>query len=427
MFIDQVEVKLLSIPLPEPFALRFGKLFQLPRVFLILRARDGKKELLGVGEASMDFPFSKYDSWDIFHLLSQAPLLGQPIALRDRSLKECWELTSSISCYAAQAAINMALDDLFGKWIERHVSCVYGAKPSSGQILHSIGMDEDLDLVREKIKAVLAKKRVPKLKCDERLERDVLVLRLASEMASASSTPFAVDFNAALAVDQWKDLLLAMKGVRGLEYWQMAEQPTLERLGCDGLIEAARMADGHPSLRLIADESFLDENDALALAAHGMGLNMKIQKLGGIDRADRIERSLHREGLDPVSMVGGTFPTAMGRVYDQIAASVLPSTTLPSDGWQPATDWFGGDKHLILEDFLIDGRGRGLCLSGLGLGVTPNWDNISKWEVPDPKAEYAKIRHGGSGDHLTIEVRGTDEDYGTLYERLTGRSRNWNL
>jgi len=67
--ISKQEVLLLALPLPQPFRLGFGVLHQLPRVLLVLDVENEQGRIRrSVGEASIDFPFSHYDAWDIVHV-----------------------------------------------------------------------------------------------------------------------------------------------------------------------------------------------------------------------------------------------------------------------------------------------------------------------------------------------------------------------
>jgi hypothetical protein len=182
-------------------------------------------------------------------------------------------------------------------------------------------------------------------------------------------------------------------------------------------------------VRVVADESFVSLEDACTCARHGILLNFKLQKIGGILYAFEIEEQLHRFVDDEAfqTTVGGTFPTAIGRTYDQQGASVLRYAELPSDAWEPSTNWFTDDKHLIQESFVYDREKElFLPLGGHGLGVTPNWDKIDALTVRDPRAEYQAVRQGMPGEKININLR-DGADYAATYRSLTGRPWDWNL
>jgi hypothetical protein len=126
-------------------------------------------------------------------------------------------------------------------------------------------------------------------------------------------------------------------------------------------------------------------------------------------------------------MVGGTFPTAIGRVYDQQSASVLQSTNMPGDGLEPSTDWFTGEKHLINEEFEApDANGNFSPKTGPGLGVTPNWSNVSQFLIGNPTEEYRRIRAGKPGNKIEVQLK-PGQNYGTVYEARSGKKPDWNL
>jgi len=423
--ITGVQVLLIAIPLTEPFRLGFGVLRDLPRVFLVLNVDLGDREIEAVGEASIDFPFSHYDAWDIYSALKNLPLTGRSLDEREQILDESWNRRQIDGCFAAQAALNMALDDALGQARGVSIHALYTPARTQGSILESIGL-LDLSALRDRITEIYDHGRTPKLKCGSDVQDALQRLCLAREVARARSGRFAVDFNASLTPTAWADLCDQMKRDGSFVHELLfVEQPVSE----DTLltIQAHRYARETINIDVVADEAFLTEQDAQALSAAGIPLNFKIQKVGGIRQALVIEQAT-REACKPptASLVGGTFPTAIGRAYDQHAACVLVSATLPSDGWQPATDWFHGERHLIHERFSLAPDGQACAFTGPGLGVSLHWKQLRHFVVTDPEAEYAAIRATGSGAQLRI--LGEDATtYAELYERITGRPITWNL
>jgi L-alanine-DL-glutamate epimerase-like enolase superfamily enzyme len=160
-------------------------------------------------------------------------------------------------------------------------------------------------------------------------------------------------------------------------------------------------------------------------AEHSIALNFKLQKVGGIYTARAIEQRLFALGFKAESMIGGTFPTAIGRVYDQDAACALKSTTLHSDGLLPSTDYFRAEKHLIKENFVRRG-GMSIPISGEGSGVTVDIEKLSSFVVSDPVGEYSKIRDDKSGNKISIMLR-SGQSYRNIYERKARRPARWNL
>lgn len=422
------DILLLAIPLSQPFRLGFGTLRDLPRVLLRLTVEpDAGEPFTVVGEASIDFPFSHYDAWDIIFALRAAPLVGRRVGDRLVVLDETWAAREVDGVYAAQAAINMALDAAAARLFGANVCELYGNRPGSGRVLESVGILDDEAAIRASARRILAAGRTPKFKCDANEAYTLSVLRAAAEASHDLGGTFSTDFNGSLEPGEWERILVRSLGIPWLGTWAFSEQPVGDRFGTEGTADACRVARAVLQLPVVADESFLTETDACALAREGVWLNMKIQKLGGIRRSLALERmASEAAGNARVrSLVGGTFPTAIGRCYDQHAASVLRTVSLPCDGWQPASDWFTGARHLIREPFRTDAAGHAVAFAGAGLGAEPDWEKIAALRVPDPEEEYGMIRTTGSGRHLAIERDG--DGYPKMYERLTGRSPWWNI
>ncbi|MBI4256726.1 hypothetical protein HY626_01560 [Candidatus Uhrbacteria bacterium] len=422
------DILLLAIPLSQPFRLGFGTLRDLPRVLLRLTVEpDAGAPFTVVGEASIDFPFSHYDAWDIIFALHSALLVGRRIGDRETLLDEAWVERERDGVYATQAAINMALDAAAARMTGTNVCNLYGHRPGSGCVLESVGILANEPAIRAAVGRILAVGRTPKFKCGTDMEYTSTVLHAAAEVAHETQGTFSTDFNGSLGPEEWEGVIAWARDIPWIETWAFSEQPIGERFGAEGIVYAHRIARNAFGLHVVADESFLNESDARVLARSGVWLNMKIQKLGGIRRSLELERLAVEATVDqPVrSLVGGTFPTAIGRCYDQHAASVLRTVSLPCDGWQPASDWFTGARHLIHGAFQTAEDGRSVAFAGEGLGAEPDWEKIVALRVPDPEDEYGMIRTTGSGRHLTIERGG--EGYPEMYERLTGRSPWWNI
>ena len=421
------DILLLAIPLSQPFRLGFGILRDLPRVLLRLTVEpDVGAPFHVVGEASIDFPFSPYDAWDSIFALRGASLVGREVEDRDAILDDAWAQRKHDGTFAAQAAINMALDAAAARMLGRNICELYGTRPGSGRVLESVGILNDENEIRASARRILAAGRTPKFKCDANADYTRCVLRTVAEAAHELRGTFSTDFNGSLEPGQWEDVLAWSRDISRVETWAFCEQPVGERFGTDGTAHAHLIAQATLGLHVVADESFLGETDARELTRAGVWLNMKIQKLGGIRRSLELERMAVEASGTPVrSLVGGTFPTAIGRCYDQHAASVLRTVSLPCDGWQPASDWFTGERHLIRGAFQQNEDGRAVAFAGEGLGAEPDWEKIAAFVVADPEEEYGMIRTTGTGRHLAIEREG--DGYPKMYERLTGRSPWWNI
>lgn len=422
----------LVLPLASGFELSFGTFRALARVIVRIVAESKNNRFIGLGEAAIDFPFSPYDAYDVLHALETA-------AIEDSLVSDCSEALDELahrfdalaSCPAALCALNQAFDDIEGQ--VRGVGAVdlYGPVRPFARSMQSIGITSGPSELLDQIILVLAAEHTPKPKVGAGLERDAETIAVTEAFARRVGFRYMLDFNGAYSPDDIGSLLDALAASDHLPKHAIAfEQPSRADLGTDALAE---VRDALRSYRLdckvIADESFLNGDDAMTCAEEGIGLNYKIQKVGGILRARAIERRVARAvGSAPPCMVGGTFPTALGRTYDKVAARVLASATLPADGWLPATSYFSGDRDLSAADDAIQ-RGSAIVNAGrrhhAGIGFSLHEERLRKWAVHDFRALFAAVRAGRSNVQPLIDLRG--QRYADLYARRAHRPITWNL
>ncbi|KKQ74425.1 MAG: hypothetical protein US96_C0032G0004 [Candidatus Woesebacteria bacterium GW2011_GWB1_38_5b] len=418
------EVWMLAIDLPSPFPLGFGTLSSLPRVFFVLTIESSNGEFRSIGEASIDFPFSHYDAWDVYHSLSLLGLEGKSANEREQLLAEP-QFKDLMVFPAAFAALNMALDDAYGRLNHISIPDIYGIVRVNGMPLESIPHQPDQEKFHTAIDSAINRGRLPKMKGGLGLKVDLERLQMTTEIAVSLGIQFAVDFNAVYTVEQFEELVQVLAQVKNIQNRVLFfEQPTLAEIGIDGLQQATRILQANGlSIYVMADESFVSQSDAQICQKHGILLNYKIQKVGGILVALEIEKALGQTSLP--SMVGGTFPTAIGRTWDQQALCVLSSASLPSDGWQPSTDWFDGNKHFISERFQASDN-KSKAFLGHGLGITVLWDVLERYKIEHPAMEYQAIRNNQTGKQLEIQLK-PGHTYSELYQRLSRRQVDWNL
>jgi L-alanine-DL-glutamate epimerase-like enolase superfamily enzyme len=282
----------------------------------------------------------------------------------------------------------------------------------------------NLDEVRKQCERLLTRRAVPKIKLGKSIEYDIACLKLGALLPVG--TQLSADFNAAYTTEEFFGLLqTCVQEHVTLQPFVTLEQPLMvnEPWECFDQIRQKLFNDCNWSGHLVADESVVTEDDAARCHAAGWAVNYKLQKIGGLRQAYRLAQATSF-GL---GMVGGTFPTAVGRAYDIWASSCMPWASLPSDGWEPATDWFTGNHHLITETFNVRPDGATAVFTEPGLGVTLNADKVSRFEISDPRSEYAALRLGQPTSRLAIVLK-SGLTYGEEYRRLSGgRDPSWNL
>jgi len=139
MEIKNTQTRMLSVSLEKPFKLSFGELLSLPRVIYTITLENG---ITGYGEASIDFPFSSYDMFDVYYALKNLNINGRSIEEREKILNDQKIKESLLKFPAAFAAFNMALDDAYGKFTNKSIQEIYGSYRKGGYAMRSISFHE---------------------------------------------------------------------------------------------------------------------------------------------------------------------------------------------------------------------------------------------------------------------------------------------
>lgn len=420
---------MLGIDLENPFPLGFGTLETLPRVLYLVSALDKEHQLTGIGEASIDFPFSPYDAYDIYHTLNEIDIKGRSALDREAILTDNTIRSVVLdSCPAAFHALNMAIDDLFGQLEKQSITDLYGAVRKDGKALASISFQPETNILLQLVDKELKLGFIPKPKVGKNIEKDIKTIQTVHQFLKSRGGYCVLDFNGQYAPEEFCNLIddLITAGCR-MDHILFLEQPTREENGIEGLSKVKQyLMEKEIDIPIIADESFVSIDDALECACRGISLNFKLNKVGGLFHARTMEDAFIELMKNRIqNMLGGTFPTAIGRVYDQQAGAILPTASLPSDGWMPSS-WFEGQKHLIKEQFTQNPNGNFKPMSGFGLGAIPDWDKIKTFEINNPKQEYERVRCDLDGSRLRIKLK-DNQTYKTVYQQRSGRSFDWNL
>lgn len=422
----------LVLPLKSDFELAFGKFHALARVLVRVVAESAGKRFVGHGEASIDFPFAPYDGFDMLHALETTPLSDLQVDDRREVLDDLVCVSEALArCPAALCALNEAFDDIEAQVRGIPAVALYGPVRPFARCMHSIGFPSRPGELRDQILLVLAEGQTPKPKVGAGLTGDVETIATVEALAHQFGFRYMLDFNGAYKPEEFASLVDLLTTSGHLPRHALAiEQPSAADLGIDGLVQSRGILRAHGlGSIVIADESFVNGDDGVECAAAGIGLNYKIQKVGGVLRALAIERRVAEAvASPPPCMVGGTFPTALGRAYDRVAARVLTSATLPADGWLPAASYFDGDRDLAASadaraprsPVIVGGRG-----DVSGIGVLLDEKRVQRWTVSDFRAMYAAVRGGLSSAPSLIELHGSR--YADLYLQRAHRPITWNL
>jgi len=334
-----LEFEPITLSLRTPFRIAHGS--SDVRHNVLVRIGDGERE--GLGEAA---PVTQ-------HHETQASVLEYLGALA-----RCWppsddsflleDLLAALPAgsQAARAAVDMALHDLVGKKLGTPLYRLLGLNPELAPVTSlTIGLGT--------VEEVQAKAReaagfpILKLKLDTDGDHSLALVRAVRAVSDAR---LVADANCAWSVEQALQLIPALADL-GLEW---IEQPLPE----EDLEGMRRVREASP-LPVFADEPVRTARDIPRLAGCVDGVNIKVQKAGGLREVQRMIAVARAHDLQV--MLGCMVETSVGIT----AAAHLA----------PLVDWADLDGTLLISDDPFVGvaveDGRLVLPDGPGLGVMP--------------------------------------------------------
>ncbi len=331
--------KRITLTLKTPFRIAHGS--SKVRHNVLVRIGDGEHE--GLGEAA---PVRQ-------HHETQATVVAYLEALAQRwpPSNDSFLLEDLLSALppgsqAGRAAVDMALHDLVGKKLGTPLYRLLGLNPQRVPVTSlTIGLGT--------VEEVQAKAReaagfpILKLKLDSDGDRSLALVRAVRDVSDAR---LVADANCAWTADQALQLIPALADL-GLEW---IEQPLPEED-----LEGMRQVRQASPLPVFADEPVRTARDIPRLAGCVDGVNIKVQKAGGLREAQRMIAVARAHDLQV--MLGCMVETSVGIT----AAAHLA----------PLVDWADLDGTLLISDDPFAGvrveNGRLILPGGSGLGVNP--------------------------------------------------------
>lgn len=331
-----------------------GKTLELRHAFTISRGTKTKGEsvfvnvkhegLVGWGEAS---PNARYGETTATAMTALATMID---GLEERPAAFVHELSRVFGMvegeYAAKAALDMALHDYLGKSLGAPLYRVWGLDP--GRILPT------------SMTIAMADPEVMAARAREARDFHFLKIKLGGAddramiraIRNVTDRPLRVDAN-----EGWHDREAALREIEWLatQKVELVEQP----MPAAQLEDVAWIKERSP-LALIADESFTTTRSLLGLAEAYHGVNIKLQKCGGLLAAREAIAIARTMGLSV--MLGCMLESSLG-----IAAACQLA---------PLADILDLDGNLLLSNDPFDGLtlrdGCVLPSDRPGLGVSPN-------------------------------------------------------
>jgi L-alanine-DL-glutamate epimerase-like enolase superfamily enzyme len=327
----------ITLTLKTPFRIAHGS--SDVRYNVLVRIFDGEHH--GLGEAA---PVRQHHETQasvleyLEALVQHWPTNDDPFLLED--------LLSALppGSQAARAAVDIALHDLVGKKLRLPLYRLWGLAPDKAP-------DTSLTIGLGTVEEVQAKAReaacfpLLKLKLDSDGDHSLALVRAVRAVSDAR---LVADANCAWTTEQAIQLIPRLTDM-GLEW---IEQPLAEH-DLDGMRQVREAS----PIPVFADEPVRTANDIPRLAGCVDGVNIKVQKAGGLREARRMIAVARAHGLQV--MLGCMVETSVGIT----AAAHLA----------PLVDWADLDGTLLISDDPFAGMrveaGRLIIPDGPGLGV----------------------------------------------------------
>jgi len=239
--------------------------------------------------------------------------------------------------YAGKAAIDIALMDWFGQKVGIPLYTYFGLDPADAPVTtFSIGIDTP-EITRQKVREAAA---YPILKIKVGLDSDEATVEA---VRSVTKKPLRVDAN-----EGWKDKKEAIRKINWLEKQgvEFVEQPLPA-----AMIEETRWVRSRVHIPVIADESCVRASDIPKLADAFDGVNVKLDKAGGILEAYRmiqIAKSLGMKTMLGCMISSSVSVTAAAHLSPLVNYADLDGNLLIAN--DPYTGVLVRDGKLILPD-----------------------------------------------------------------------------
>jgi L-alanine-DL-glutamate epimerase-like enolase superfamily enzyme len=273
-----------------------------------------------------------------------APELGRMDLLQFGKVID-WILQQSEADWAAKAALDIAIHDWVAQRRGVPVHALWGLDPKDAPLTtFSIGIDK-AEVIRQKVREAEA---YPVLKIKVGLANDEEVIEA---VRSVTKKPLRVDAN-----EGWKDKDEAVRKINWLEKMgvEFIEQPMPAHM-----IEEARYVRQRVHIPIIADEACLRPADIPKLASAFDGVNIKIDKAGGLLQGYRmiqIARSLGLKTMLGCMISSSVAITAAAQLSPLVDYADLDGNLLI------ANDPFAGVR--VINGKLTLPAGNGLGLKG---------------------------------------------------------------
>jgi O-succinylbenzoate synthase len=350
--LDFLELRLVRLPLLEPFQVSFGRMES--RLLFLLRLEAGAQS--GWGECvAGETPLYSYETVGTARHVIRDHLAP---AILGREIKDLADLASRLGAFRghpmAKAGIELAFVDLVARTRGESIARVIGGVRPRVEVGVSLGIQPTADALDERVRRFL----------DLGYRRIKLKIKPAADVSVVEEIRkrhphilLSVDANAAYT--------LADAGrLRQLDAYDllMIEQP----LAHDDVVDHARLQQTLATA-ICLDESITSRDRARQALETGACriVNLKIGRVGGYHEALRIHDLCLERGV-PL-WCGGMLESGIGRAHN-VALASLPGFTLPGD-ISGSRRYFERDVVVPPVEVAADGTVAVPTAAGLGFEV----------------------------------------------------------
>jgi O-succinylbenzoate synthase len=357
--IDRLDLRLCRLPLVAFFETSFGRVYD--RAFLLVRLTGEGQEGWGEGVAEANPFYSSETTETAWHIITEF-IAPRVIGRRFEHPREIFDVLAPIRGHnMAKAAVEMAAWDLYARIEGKPLSAVLGGTRPRIASGVSIGIQDSLDQLGEKIHRELAA-GYQRVKIKIKPGWDLAAVEYVRQRFG--DVPLMVDANAAYTLadtrhlselDQFSLLMIEQP----LDYDDVMDHVALQQavktpICLDESIHTVRIA-----------------RDAIAAGACRI-INIKPGRVGGHRESIRLHDLCAEHGI-PV-WHGGMLETGIGRAHNIHLAS-LPNFSLPGD--------IAASKRYYAPDLIepaieVAADGTIAVPDGPGIGVTIVPDRIER-------------------------------------------------
>jgi len=306
MYITQVDIHHIDLPLIEPFIISYTRYDSMPAVIVKIHTNEG---IIGYGESVPDEHVTGESVHSVIAALKYnfiPSILGQD----PRNIQHMHKLMDEALVLngAAKAAIDIACYDILGKSSGLPVYALLGGRKEAPLMIPRV-----LSILEPEVLEKQAKEAVQdgytelKMKLSADPNKDVLRVKAVRE-AVGDDVLIRVDVN-----QGWRTVQIAKQTMKQLEKYNVSwvEQP-ISQMG----VSLFKKLSGYSNLPLMADESMVTEQNLRTLVEDGSVdyINIKLMKSGGIYPAHKLATQAELFGISCQigSMVESSIASAAG-------------------------------------------------------------------------------------------------------------------